>query len=496
MEALLRRFGPLAAAVVSIAVVWFVWGRDAIPKVQDESSYLLQAEIFARGRWTAPAPAIPEFFEQPHVQVVPRVASKYPPGHALLLAAGVLAGFPPLVPLVLTGVTAALLVALTMRVANPWVALLAWALWSTAPIVLRYQPGYFSEVTTAALVLVGWWALHTWRQERRRRWLILLALAVGWGAITRPLTMLAFALPIGFIVLRDAHRRRLWGHVALALVTGAAVLSLLPLWSARTTGDWRLSPVEKYRRDYLPFDRIGFTPDTSPPRRAIAPPLQHVSDYFRRARAQQTLSALPATAGERLWNVGLGFFGGIRLPLLLAFVAGLVVMRGPVRFAAISAAFVFLAYLPYAHWAPWTVYYLELAPALAAVSAVGLCAIVDRVTGVARAGQAVAVATVAVLAAGVPEVVKWRRDHRAQSALDRQFLDDLQKLPRPAIVFVRYSARVAAHVGVVRNHADLESAPVWVVHDMGPRNEALRRLAPGRRSFDFEEDQLMRQRPR
>src|SRR5438477_1241204 len=85
-ETALRRFGPLATAVLSVAIAWFVWDAIVpIAQAHDENSYLLQADIFARGRWTVPSPPIPDFFEQPHVQVVPSVASKYPPGHALLL---------------------------------------------------------------------------------------------------------------------------------------------------------------------------------------------------------------------------------------------------------------------------------------------------------------------------------------------------------------------------------------------------------------------------
>ena len=38
----------------------------------------------------------------------------------------------------------------------------------------------------AALILGAWWCLLEWRETRRTRWLILIALAFGWSAITRP----------------------------------------------------------------------------------------------------------------------------------------------------------------------------------------------------------------------------------------------------------------------------------------------------------------------
>lgn len=489
----LRRFGPIAVGAISMFVVSFAWDFAPFPKVHDEASYLLQAQIFAKGQWTASAPPLPEFFEQPHVQVVPAVASKYPPGHALLLTLGALVGVPSLVPLLLAGATAALLFGLAARVANAWVALLTWTLWITAPIVLRFQPGFFSEVTTAALMLASWWALLCWREQRRRRWLLLLALAVGWGAITRPLTMFALAVPIGIVVLRDVHRLRLWPDFGLAVATGMAVLAILPLWSAQTTGDWRVSPVEKYRQDYLPFDRIGFTADTSAPRRGVAPPLRSAYDYNRWAHTQHTLGTLPRIAWTRLRSLASAFFNGPRLVLLLAVVAGLIFAPGAIRFAALSAAAVFAAYLSYAFWDEWTLYYLETAPALAALTAAGVWAIAERVAkGERRARLVVAVTTATVIAAALPQMAHWPRDHRARSALERRFFDGLSNVPTPAIVFVKYMPRVANHINVVRNFADAAAAPVWVVHDLGTRNDELRRLAPHRHSFDFEEEQLRR----
>ena len=497
-EAPLRRRGGLAVALVSIAVVWFTWDQVApIPKVHDENSYLLQADIFASGRWTAPSPPIPDFFEQPHVQVVPVVASKYAPGHALLLSLGALVGFHALVPLLLTGVTAALVFALATRLTDPYTGLFTWIVWLTAPIVLRFQQSYFSEVTTTPLVLASWWLLLDWRSDRRPRSLLLLALAIGWGAITRPLTMLAFAIPVGVLVVRDVARHGLWRDLGKAVAIGVAVLSLLPLWSWRTTGDWRVSPIEVYRKDYLPFDRMGFTPDTSAPRRAVSPVLKSAYDYFLMARKEQTLAAVPRTAADRALQVAIAVFQEARLPLAVLAVLGFFAAgarAAALRFGVVSGLVLFVAHLPYAHWAPWTIYYLEAVPVAAALVAVGAGLVAARIPGSGRdARSSLALASVAVALFAGPSVVKWKHDHRTRGAFDRHFASQLKLLPsRHAIVFVSYSPRVAQHIAVVFNYADLAAAPVWVVHDLGPRNADLKRLTPDRASFDFEEDQLVK----
>jgi len=496
LEQVLARTGPVLFGLASAAVVWYAWGQVVpVPTVQDEASYLLQARIFATGRWSAPSPPIPEFFEQPHVQVEPAVASKYPPGHALLLAIGALVHFPPLVPLLLTALTAALLFVLAARVCNAWVATLACLMWVSAPIVLRFQPSYLSELTTTTIVLVSWWLLLEWRERPRTKWLLLLAAVIGWGAITRPLTMLAFAIPIGAVVVRDVARSRAWKGFGGAVLLGTAILGVLPLWSARTTGSARLTPLELYRRDYLPFDKYGFTPDTSLPRRGVPPALQTAYDFFRQQHVEQRVGTIPRVTAERAVNIVVAFFQGARLPLLVFAAIGWLTMAAPVRFATVSAMLLFVLHIPYAHWAPWTLYYLELAPVLAVVTAAGAWWALRRIAGDegrARAG-ALAMACVLVLFA-VPIVGRWRRDHLERSRLDRSFAAAISRLPPHSIVFVHYTPRSAEHISAVTNYPDLAAAPVWVVHDLGARNDQLKRLAPDRASFDFEEDQLVGRR--
>jgi hypothetical protein len=57
-------------------------------RTHDEHGYLLQADTFASGRLTNPAPRHPEFFESPYVLVSPTYQAKYPPAQAIFLAIG------------------------------------------------------------------------------------------------------------------------------------------------------------------------------------------------------------------------------------------------------------------------------------------------------------------------------------------------------------------------------------------------------------------------
>src|SRR5205814_1349173 len=126
-------------------------------------------------------------------------------------------------------------------------------------------PPYMSQWLTQALWLGGWLALLRWRNEERLWHLMLLALTVGWCAITRPLTAFAFALPAAIVVVPLALRRRQLGQVAAAAAVGTLVLALLPIWSYEVTGDAKTSPLVLSVRATTPYDQLGVG------RRVLAP---------------------------------------------------------------------------------------------------------------------------------------------------------------------------------------------------------------------------------
>src|SRR5436309_15581249 len=143
-RALESRWAPVGAGLLTALLGFWVWGSLDQPGIyHDEIAYRLQAEIFASGRLAGDAAPLPEFFEQYHVLVSPRLAPKYLPGHALALVPGVWLGLPGLGPLALAGISGALLFALARRVGGPWVAALAWTLWVTAPAPLTWRCTYF-----------------------------------------------------------------------------------------------------------------------------------------------------------------------------------------------------------------------------------------------------------------------------------------------------------------------------------------------------------------
>ena len=497
-RALESRGAPLAFGLVFGAIVWWTWGQlHPYGLLHDELAYVLQAKLFASGQWTAPAPPMPEFFAQPHVLNDPVVASKYPPGHSLLLAVGeLLFGMPALVVAALSALRGALAFAIARRLTNGAIAL------GTGMLLLHGQSLYFgasffSETTTGAMLLVAWYALLRWHTEGGRAWMVLVAFAVGWCAITRPFSAVLFALPIGFVVLRGTLRTRRWRELGLGLAVGCAVLAILPFWSARTTGNWRVSPVAVYMRDYMPFDRPHFGYDSTPPRRTPPPDLAFVNASLDSVQRAHTLEAVPTIARERWtflamqsWWEPIPQAGFALLGLFLAPSAALV--------GAITALIVFLGYLAHPTWPSWTIYYMETAPVFAFYAICGFAVLLralarepEREWGWVR-GPRAAFALLVTLVLTLPMIRIEMRFNRAQhlgnANFPRRFAMAIAQMPPRSILFVRHAKWHEGHWSLVTNEPDFAKARTWIAYDRGDSlNGELIRRAEGRAAFLFDE---------
>ena len=160
-------------------------------------------------------------------------------------------------PALMTGLAGALVFWLARRLANEWVALLTWWLWTTAWATLLWSASYFSETTSTAMWLVAVWATIRWLDSNRSRYLLGVAAALGWGLEARPLTMAALSLPLAFVILRRVAATRAWRALAGPVVLGAAILALAPLWNQQTLGDWRHDPYRALFPRVLPLRQAG-----------------------------------------------------------------------------------------------------------------------------------------------------------------------------------------------------------------------------------------------
>jgi hypothetical protein len=504
-RAISSRWFLLVVCVATAAFMAWLWGGlDQMAVIHDEAAYLLQAKLYASGHWTVAGRPLPEFFEQYHVLVTPRLTPKYFPGHALMLVPGIWLGLPGLMPVVMLGVCGALVFSVASRLSNPWVALFAWMLWLTAPGVLEFMPSYLSETTTSVFWMLGWYALLRWLDDEGERWLIVLAIAIGMGFLTRPLTMLVFALPVGILVLVRIARRRSWRTLVNPFGIGLAFLGIWLLWCQRTTGSLLHTPWELYRRAYIPDDTFGFGLTGQHPLRALNPDMTAFNEWVMDAHRQYTRASLPRQARERVISIAANMWA-TRVVFLPLAVLALCTTSLSLWFGLGTAILLVLAYLSYAHAPQWSVYYIEIQPVLALATALGwwrLASLVAnrRASWPVRSTPAVtANAVFALLASGLlllPYTTRMVPYAYAENvdghAYHRQFHDLVASTPGDHIlVFIRYARGHSPHMSLVTNEPDLASARVWTVYDRGEENVELMRLDRHRTPYLFDEQHRM-----
>ena len=488
---------------VTFAVLWYSWAAwSPIPSVHDELAYVLQAQIFAQGKWSLPAQPFPAFWEQPHVLVEPTVAAKYFPGHAIAMSPGALIGWPALMPLVLQSCNAALLFVLARRVASGAVGLLTWVLWLTTPMVLYFGPSYFSESTTTVCWLGGWYSLLEWRETRRLHWLLGVAFFTAWDAVTRPLTGVAYAIPMGIVVMHDVIKGRRWRDFGFAVAAGLIVLAILPVWSAYTTGDWRLTPLMLYTRMYMPYDVPGFGLLTTPPAGHITPELLQLNNVYGSMHIDHFPSNLPRIFAARALYLSVSVWGVTSAIMGVFAFIGLRTLSRETAFAVGSGVFLLVVYLVFATPAQWTLYYYESVPAYAYLSAAGLAwaaSLIGRPRGVAPAPtfdwrsprwtRALLLGAMILALPGVVALQIIHGQHISDKAKLMRFYQLLSTIHDDrAVMFVRHSSMHDPHVQFVQNTAHPSTERVWVVYDRGDRENArLLAYAPERKAYLFDE---------
>lgn len=232
---------PASVYAAAAAVAVFLSGlvlSDVLfahnPHHVDSVSQLFQARIFSNARITAPAPADYEFFAATHlVREGGRWFSQYPPGHAALLAIGVLFRLPWLVNPVFAVGTVLLLYGAARRILAEGSAKLAVALYVLSPFVLFLSASHMNHVTTGFFLALAFYAaLRAVEGDAGYGWALTAGLALAAAATIRPLESVAWAGVLGaWLLMRGG-----WKHATVAGT--ACVLGLIPLlaYNAITTG--------------------------------------------------------------------------------------------------------------------------------------------------------------------------------------------------------------------------------------------------------------------
>lgn len=215
----------LIAGVIALRLALIPLLPVPIPIVTDEFSHLLLADTLLDGRVANPTHPFWQHFESLHILQQPHYVSSYFPGHALVLAAGIVALHSPW-----AGVLAecAAFLGILYWALRGWMPS-RWALFGVLLAALRFAIGSywvnayhggFLPAAGGALVFGAFGYLRkrvSWRNG------LVLGLGLAILAATRPFEGLAFALPLLSIL---AWKRMVLPLSVATAVAGAAVVGL------------------------------------------------------------------------------------------------------------------------------------------------------------------------------------------------------------------------------------------------------------------------------
>ncbi|HEX6693552.1 MAG TPA: hypothetical protein VF035_02495 [Longimicrobiales bacterium] len=232
----------VVSLVAAVCVARFVFGFD--PVLVDATAQLIHARHVADGALAAPPDTIGFFRIQQTVPVPGGWVSQYPPGHVLLLAAGIAAGMPWIVgPIML-----ALAIYFTARAADimlpgqaaPRAGVVVSAL---SPFMLLHAGSYMSHTTAAAFIGI---ALYCFARATRPAvtgavsaspvWLCAAGCATGIVFAVRPLTGLVTGLVLTAAVLLHPARMRAWRGAAATALGAAPAAAAVMIYNARLFG--------------------------------------------------------------------------------------------------------------------------------------------------------------------------------------------------------------------------------------------------------------------
>ncbi len=257
----------LALSLTMMLISYWISGSifENIPHIEDEIAYVWQARLISEGDLVIESPPCPKCFLVPFVIDYNGLRfGKYPPGWPAVLAVGIKLGLRSWVNPFLAGFSLWLLFLLVKKIVNENAALIASGLMLTSPFVLLNAGGLLSHIWSLWLTLVF---IHAWldiffahEESVIPRWLKIsvAAFSLGLLALTRPLTMVAIALPFivhGVVILIKKDRKQKINALLIALIA-ALLSSFLLVWQAAVSGNPLVNPYQLW----WPYDKLGFGP--------------------------------------------------------------------------------------------------------------------------------------------------------------------------------------------------------------------------------------------
>jgi hypothetical protein len=267
-SALAPRRGQVALAIAFLVAIYLLLlaarNSDSLfLKINDEHAYMIQARMLATGRLWMPAypPAIVPFFDALALINDRVYAPMYFPGTALATVPFIWMHLPFwIMPLLAASASAGMLYSIVSEMFDPVRGLVAVFLLVSLEIFANASTLLLSEMPFLVAELLLFLAWFSFRQ--RPKWVpaLLIGVAGGFAAITRPLDAVCFCVPIGLAIIFQ-HRRKpamLLRSASIIVIGASPFMALLLAQNISVTGYWNEFAEALYNHENFPASPMGF----------------------------------------------------------------------------------------------------------------------------------------------------------------------------------------------------------------------------------------------
>lgn len=247
-----HRLALLVLILIGFAILSYVSlvvFRDH-PFCMDEYNYLYQAKIFSSGHLYLHAdPKLSDLFETYMIFSNGKFFSKYPPGFSLLLLLGVKLGIPGLINPLLSVITMLLIYLLGAELIGSAFSLLALFMIVSNVYFLGYGASYFAQPASLFFSSLALLFYQYYRITKRTNLLCVVALAISFQTLVRPLDALCLWMALCF----DLGARKIGKTLKPLLmfcVLSVVGTMLLLIYNKMTAGKWEVTPYPIWHSDF------------------------------------------------------------------------------------------------------------------------------------------------------------------------------------------------------------------------------------------------------
>lgn len=233
----------------------------------DEHSCYFLAECLRKGKLFVSSPPLSEFFNVVHVgNKGGKWFSVYPPGWPLIWSFGLRWGIVDWLNPVMSTLSIVFFYKAARRVFSPAAAWLGLFLAAITPFFLFTSASYFSHSTCLLAIAVFLYAFVEWQNSDREAfricWAVVVAFAVGYGLMTRYLTMFAIAAPFLLYHFMPVFlRRRKWSTSDTVVVVILALFTAVILYQNYAVSGKPFRAPNQYDKSW---ERLGFRKNYTP----------------------------------------------------------------------------------------------------------------------------------------------------------------------------------------------------------------------------------------